>query len=60
MVTGLVGGKTYEQSYGTSGLARRYWDSFGTGTLAAVLLILVGGTGGALLAWRDRKKGGGA
>lgn len=58
MVTGLVGGKTYEQSYGTSGLARRYWDSFGTGTLAAVLLILVGGTGGALLAWRDRKKGG--
>jgi hypothetical protein len=58
MVTGLVGGKTYEQSFGTSGLARRYWDSFGTGTLAAVFLILVGGTGGALMAWRGRRKGG--
>ncbi len=58
MVTGLTGGKTYEQTYGTTGLARHYWDAFGTGTLAAVLLILVGGAGNALLAQRNRIKGG--
>lgn len=56
LVTGLVGGKTYEQSFGTGGLARQYWDAFGTGTLAALLLIIVGGVFGAALAWRDREK----
>jgi hypothetical protein len=57
LVTGLVGGKTYEQSFGTNGLARQYWDSFGTGILAAVILIAIGGSVGATQAWHTRKKG---
>ena len=57
LVTGLVGGKTYEQSFGTDGRARRYWDSFGTGTLAAIFLIAAGGVVSAAQAWRARKKG---
>lgn len=58
MVTGLVGGKTYEQSYAAPGLARRYWDSFGLGALAAEIMIAVGSVLGAIMAWRARKKTG--
>jgi len=57
LVTGLVGGKTYEQTFGTSGLARLYWDSLGMGVLAALLLILVGGAQMAILALREKKGG---
>jgi hypothetical protein len=57
LVTGLVGGKTYEQTFGTSGLARLYWDSLGMGVLAALLLILVGGVQMAILARRAKKGG---
>lgn len=56
LVAGLAGGKTYEQSFETGNLARRYWDSFGTGTLASVILIAIGGVVGAILARQDRKK----
>jgi hypothetical protein len=56
LVTGLAGGKTVEQSFESGGLARRYWDSFGTGTFTAVILIVAGGVVGASLAWRNRKK----
>jgi hypothetical protein len=56
LVTGLVGGKTYEQTYGVPGLARRYWDSFGLGTLAATILIAAGSVWGAFMFWRTRRK----
>jgi hypothetical protein len=58
MVTGLMGGKAYEQSYAVPGLARRYWDSFGLGMLAAVIMIAAGGAWSAVNAWRSRRKGG--
>ncbi|MEW6092946.1 MAG: hypothetical protein AB1531_03170 [Chloroflexota bacterium] len=58
LVTGLVGGKAYEKNYATPGLARRYWDSFGLGTLVAVVMIASGCAWGLLTAWRTRKKAG--
>ncbi len=56
LVTGLAGGKAYEQTYAAPGLARRYWDSFGLGTLAALIIISIGGAMGALASWRARRK----
>jgi hypothetical protein len=56
LVSGLVGGKVYEQNYGTPGLARRYWDSFGLGTLAAEILIVIGSIWGVFTVWRSRRK----
>ncbi len=58
LVTGLVGGKAYEKNYATPGLARRYWDSFGLGTLAAVVMVAAGSAWGMIMAWRTRKKAG--
>ncbi len=43
MVTGLEGSAPIEQSNsGRPGMARRYWDAYGFGLLAAVLIITLG------------------
>lgn len=42
LVTGLAGGKVYEQSYATPFQARVYWDSFGFGILSIVVFISIG------------------
>ncbi len=57
LVTGLAGGKIYEQTYGQMGLAWDYWDSFGTGTWTAVLMMGIGSVISAGLALSSRKKG---
>ena len=43
MVVGLAGSVEYESLMGHPGLAHSYWNSFGIGLLAAILLIFVGG-----------------
>lgn len=58
MITGLAGGKAFEQTYGQPGLSRRYWDAFSLGLLTATLLMILGGVSSAVAAWSERKKGG--
>ncbi len=55
IVTGLVGGKTYEETRDQSGLASGYWGAFSMATTAAVLLITGGAVWGALTSARARK-----
>lgn len=55
LVAGLLDAKIYEQNYGTLGLANRYWNSFSTGTLAAVMLIVGGALGSAAAGWQARR-----
>jgi hypothetical protein len=55
MVTGLVGGKVYEQSLNRPGLAQRYWDSFSVGILIAETLIVIGALWSAVAGWRARR-----
>jgi hypothetical protein len=43
MVTGLVGGASYESSMDNTNLAREYWDAYGKGVLVVVALIVLGG-----------------
>ena len=56
LITGLMGGKTYEQTYAAPGLARHYWDAFGFGMLTAVILIAAGSLWSVLTSWSTRKK----
>jgi len=56
LVTGLAGGKAYEQAVQHPGLGEAYWNPFSTGLLMAELLILVGGGWSAFLAWRERRR----
>jgi len=59
LVTGLAGGKAYEQAneqvFQGAGLTRRYWDAFSAGLFLAEVMILVGGLSGAIVAWRVRR-----
>ncbi|PJH76493.1 MAG: hypothetical protein CO064_00970, partial [Anaerolineae bacterium CG_4_9_14_0_8_um_filter_58_9] len=59
LVTGLAGGKAYEQAneqaFQGVGLARRYWDSFSAGLFLVEVMILVGGVWSAIAAWRARR-----
>lgn len=43
LVTGLAGGASYEGTMPRTSLARKYWDAFSFGLLAAVVLIALGG-----------------
>ncbi len=43
LVTGLAGGASYENTMPRTSLARKYWDAFSYGLLAAVVLIALGG-----------------
>ena len=56
LVTGLVGGATFEGSLGRSGNANNYWVSFRTGMLVAVLLIVLVGGVNVGLAWLSQDK----
>lgn len=58
MVTGLAGGAAYEHLMPRDGLARRYWDAYSTGIVAAGLLILLGGIFNAFLRYTRRKQEG--
>ena len=59
LVTGMAGGEAYEQTFvradGQTGMAQRYWNSFGMGTLVAELLIIAGGSWSAASNWRARR-----
>jgi hypothetical protein len=59
LVTGLAGGKAYEQAneqaFQGVGLARRYWDAFSAGLFLAEVMILVGGLWSVIAAWRARR-----
>ncbi|MBU4224668.1 MAG: hypothetical protein KKC71_02465 [Chloroflexi bacterium] len=59
LVTGLAGGKAYEQAnepaFPGPGLARRYWDAFSLSLFLAEMMILIGGLWGAMAAWRARR-----
>jgi hypothetical protein len=55
MVTGLVGGKVYEQNLQITGLAQRYWDSFSVGMLVAEALIVIGALWSVVAGWRARR-----
>jgi hypothetical protein len=59
LVTGLAGGKAYEQAneqaFQGVGLARRYWDAFSAGLFLAEVMILVGGLWSGIAAWRARR-----
>ena len=59
LVTGLAGGKAYEQAneqvFQGVGLTRRYWDAFSAGLFLAEVMILVGGLSSAIAAWRARR-----
>jgi len=59
LVTGLAGGKAYEQAneqaFQGMGLARRYWDAFSAGLFLVEGMILVGGAWSAIAAWRARR-----
>jgi len=60
LVTGLAGGKAYEQANDQAfqgvGLARRYWDAFSVGLFLAVMMILVGGSWSAIAIWGARRR----
>lgn len=43
LVTGLVGGKAYEQVFSLPGVAKTYWNSFSLGLLIAELIIIFAG-----------------
>lgn len=56
LVVGLGGGAPIEQiNSGRPGLARRYWDAYGLGLLAAVTLIVFGSLWNLVSTWRLRK-----
>ena len=42
LVAGLSGGAFYERSSGRAGLARNYWDTFGSGLTITIFIILFG------------------
>ena len=55
LVTGLAGGKAYEQALQLSGLGQKYWDSFSYGLFIAELIIIFGALWSILSIWRNRK-----
>ena len=42
LVTGLAGGKSYEQAVQMPGLSERYWNAFSIGLFVAVVIITLG------------------
>jgi hypothetical protein len=59
LVTGLAGGESYGQIFArpdsTPGLAEKYWNSFGVGTLVAEVLIVIGAFWSAVAGWLARR-----
>ncbi len=56
LVSGLLGGATYEQMLSQRGLGRKYWDSYSIGLLLAEILIVIGAMINFLAALRARQK----
>jgi hypothetical protein len=50
MISGLAGGAAFESISGMEGVARLYWDAFGTGLVIAAALMLLGGIASLVLA----------
>ncbi len=59
LVTGLAGGKAYEQYTQRPGLGGKYWNAFSAGLLLVEILIVLGGVWGVLDRLRGRKAGSG-
>jgi len=55
LVTGLAGGKAYEQALQRTGLGQLYWDSFSYGLFIAELIIIFGALWSIISIWRNRK-----
>ncbi|MFN2216879.1 MAG: hypothetical protein ACK2TS_08050 [Anaerolineales bacterium] len=55
LVTGLAGGKAYEQAAGTSGLSGEYWNAFRSGLFMIEAIIIVGALWSFLASLRDGK-----
>jgi hypothetical protein len=57
MLTGLDGGAPIEQfNGGRPGTARRYWDAYGLGLLAALVMIAFGSLWSLVSSWRERRR----
>ena len=57
MLTGLDGGAPIEQfNGGRPGTARRYWDAYGLGLLAALAMIAFGSLWSLVSGWRERRR----
>lgn len=57
IVTGLDGGAPIERvNSGRPGKARRYWDAYGFGLLAALAMISIGSLWSLISGWRERRK----
>ena len=55
LVTGLAGGKAYEQALQLSGLGQKYWDSFGSGFFIAEVIIFLGALWSIVSIQKNRK-----
>ena len=56
---GLMGGAMYEQKSGRINLANQYWGSFQSGSLAGLLLLIVGGVFSVIFSiagWTRKRK----
>lgn len=57
MITGLDGSAPIEQvNSGRPGMVRRYWDAYGLGLLAALVIILIGSLWSLISRWQARRK----
>ena len=60
LVTGLAGGEAYEQTFVRpdmqTGLAEKYWNSFGAGILVAEILIVTGAIWSVIAGLRSRRE----
>ena len=55
LVTGLAGGKAFEQTLQISGLSQKYWEPFSYGLFLAELTILFSALWSAVVIWQNRK-----
>ena len=61
MLTGLDSGAPIEQfNGGRPGTARRYWDAYGFGLLAALAMIAFGSLWSLISSWQEHRKEQGA
>lgn len=56
LVSGLSGGATYETISVRENIASRYWDGFGSGLSATILIIIIGGIYNLFRGWRESRK----
>jgi len=56
LVTGLAGGAAYESGMPRPMLARKYWDAYSYGLMAAILIIVFGSTINTISAYVSNQK----